>query len=269
MNRCLTNIATGDHAETGEVLSAVPNMLNILISACCTNDIADAGSSGGGDDTTKVVFVHRDASSSSKMLLEKICWALGNIAGDSDEYRFVLLAHGCLVALLRVLEASVHDVISQLATSGAAELKLGALMEFEQCCSVARTAAWAISNLARGKVTGEPFINSGSSLGSCVLGIEFIHNHLAFIFTLFIGKIPFLLEVMGMHCSWCSTATHSVAATVRGALRRVAEEVWWLFTFLTAKGDATAEVCIASGLIPVSAHFVCVECMKYCSTFVD
>lgn len=72
---CLTNIATGDHDQTAQVLQAVPVLLELL--AC-------------GDSS----------------LQEQACWALGNIAGDSDEFRVFLITNGAIPPLLAFLASS-------------------------------------------------------------------------------------------------------------------------------------------------------------------
>ena len=119
-HRCLTNIANGDHKQTGSVLCAVPYMIEILSS----------------NSTTR-----RDSTE----LLEQICWAIGNIAGDCDEYRNVLISNGCLPAVIAFLESSVSD---NTRSSG--------------LCTAAQTAAWALSNLSRGKVLGQIFLETGA-----------------------------------------------------------------------------------------------------------
>lgn len=89
-------------------------------------------------------------------LLEQICWAIGNIAGDCDEYRNILISNGCLPAVLAFLESSIADnVRSQSAVRSAA-----APVD-ERPSSAAQTAAWALSNLSRGKVPGGLFFDTG------------------------------------------------------------------------------------------------------------
>lgn len=112
---CLTNIATGNHDQTAHVLQAAPEFLHLLSS---------------GDVT----------------LQEQACWAIGNIAGDSYEFRGVLIANGALAPLLSFLERSVAP-----GTHGSAA-----------ATTRAQTAAWAVSNLARGSpASAEAFISSG------------------------------------------------------------------------------------------------------------
>jgi hypothetical protein len=108
----LTNIATGEHDQTGKVLVAIPNVIQILSHKTCSESIK-----------------------------EQVCWIIGNIAGDCDEYRRVLFANGCLPSLVRFLLSS--------SASG--------------FFGGARTAAWATSNLARGSSTTASFVETGES----------------------------------------------------------------------------------------------------------
>ena len=81
-------------------------------------------------------------------LKDQICWAIGNVAGDSDEFRQVLLANGCLPAVLKQLQQTILVALAQVE---------------EGVLEKARTAAWALSNLARGSgVPGAEFVRSTS-----------------------------------------------------------------------------------------------------------
>ncbi|KAK8961262.1 Importin subunit alpha-2 [Platanthera guangdongensis] len=62
---------------------------------------------------------------------EQCAWALGNVAGEEDELRIILLAQGALVPLARLM----------LSNKG----------------STAQTAAWALSNLIKEKMLGNWF----------------------------------------------------------------------------------------------------------------
>ena len=134
--RCLTNIANGDHKQTGSVLCAVPYMIEILSSSA----------------TGAVAALRRD----SVELLEQICWAIGNIAGDCDEYRTILVSNGCLSAVLTFLESSVADIVRNKDTVP----RFGAPVN-DRPSTAAQTAAWALSNLSRGKISGQIFIDTG------------------------------------------------------------------------------------------------------------
>ena len=87
--------------------------------------------------------------------------------------------------------------------------------EQAECASAAqqssfRTAAWTLSNLARGRVTGQAFLDT--------------------------GKLAQLLQWMD-------------SRLVGG---EGAEEMWWLFAFLTAKEDSVVAHCMQLGLISVN-----------------
>lgn len=54
---------------------------------------------------------------------EQCAWALGNVAGECEELRNILLAQGALLSLARMMQSNKS--------------------------STARTAAWALSNLIK------------------------------------------------------------------------------------------------------------------------
>lgn len=59
-------------------------------------------------------------------LIDQIIWALGNIAGESAEYRQLVLHHGVMPLVISILEQAAYTPLL-------------------------RTAAWALSNLCRGR----------------------------------------------------------------------------------------------------------------------
>jgi hypothetical protein len=84
---------------------------------------------------------------------EDVCWAIGNIAGDSDEYRAVLLQCGALQPIVDLLLRSLfvwRDIAPGTSDSTAVIQH-----------SRASTAMWAVSNMARGSTDGAAFLNSG------------------------------------------------------------------------------------------------------------
>lgn len=91
---CLTNIAAGEPEETKSLLPALPLLVAHL------------------------------GEKSSHPVAEQCAWALGNVAGEGEELRTILLAQGALLLLARLL----------LSNKGSAP----------------RTAAWALSNLIKG-----------------------------------------------------------------------------------------------------------------------
>ena len=105
------------------------------------------------------------------VLCEEVCWAIGNIAGDSDDYRILLLESGTLkpmvnfmlYSLNRLQLASINLTQSEGIGIDAASLSSlsssGSNLEIYQ--SRAQTAVWALSNMARGLVPGVIFLESG------------------------------------------------------------------------------------------------------------
>ncbi|KAL5546206.1 hypothetical protein UlMin_005893 [Ulmus minor] len=91
---CLTNIAAGKPEETKALLPALPWLIAHL------------------------------GEKSSLPVAEQCAWALGNVAGEGEELRIVLLSQGALQPLARMM----------LPNKG----------------STVRTAAWALSNLIKG-----------------------------------------------------------------------------------------------------------------------
>ncbi|XP_042419059.1 importin subunit alpha-2-like [Zingiber officinale] len=91
---CLTNIAAGEPEETKSLIPALP------------------------------LLVAHIGEKSSVLIAEQCAWALGNVAGEGEELRNILLAQGALLPLARLM----------LSNEG----------------SAARTAAWALSNLIKG-----------------------------------------------------------------------------------------------------------------------
>jgi importin subunit alpha-6/7 len=157
---CLTNIATGDHVQTGSVVKAVPELLQII--------------TGASDE-----------------LREQACWTIGNIAGDSDKYRSVLIANGSVRPLLDFLTAATTTTITTTTTPN----------------SMAQTAAWTLSNLARGTTPAGAFIETGS--------------------------INLLLSLLTI------------------GDKNISVEVWWIFSFLTAKDIGSVDILIQQGLIQI------------------
>ncbi|KAH7672622.1 Importin subunit alpha protein [Dioscorea alata] len=91
---CLTNIAAGESEATKSLLPALPLLIAHL------------------------------GEKSSLPVAEQCAWALGNVAGEGEELRSVLLAQGALLPLARLMLSNKS--------------------------STARTAAWALSNMIKG-----------------------------------------------------------------------------------------------------------------------
>lgn len=110
---CLANIATGDHEQTRAILPLIPVLLQ-LISVC------------------------------NNTLQEQICWVIANIAGDSDEYRQVLVANGACKPL--------NDILFHVSLSDHTLVNIDKI----------KTCAWALSNLARGSTPASAFLSNQS-----------------------------------------------------------------------------------------------------------
>ncbi|BBN13805.1 hypothetical protein MPTK1_6g06520 [Marchantia polymorpha subsp. ruderalis] len=91
---CLTNIASGEQDLTKAVLPALPYLISHL-----------------GDKSAATVA-------------EQCAWAIGNVAGEGEEMRDILLAQGAMRPLARLMSSPYP--------------------------SLARTASWAMSNLIKG-----------------------------------------------------------------------------------------------------------------------
>lgn len=114
---CLTNIAAGEPEETRSLLPSLPLLIAHL------------------------------GEKSFLPVAEQCAWALGNVAGEEEELRNILLAQGALVPLARLM----------LSNKG----------------SSAQTAAWALSNLIKG-----PDSRAATDLIKVVGMLEAIIRHL-------------------------------------------------------------------------------------------
>lgn len=127
----LANIASGDHEQCRTVIPAVPILMQFL-------------------------------AASDSNLQDQACWVIGNLAGDSDEYRFILISNGVMKPILDLLLSCASSTFPkalqipfEIPTTGAAAWTMTA--------STAHTAAWALSNLARGSSPASSFFDIGMS----------------------------------------------------------------------------------------------------------
>lgn len=130
---CLTNLATGDHDQTNAVLEAVPVLLQVL-------------------------------ESSDISLQEQVCWTIGNIAGDCDEFRIILIANGCVLPITRFMCNCLRfiDKHTEYDSSGR-DMSTAVSNDLSTMISKLQTTVWAISNLVRGATHAEPFLTAGSA----------------------------------------------------------------------------------------------------------
>ncbi|KAH0454444.1 hypothetical protein IEQ34_016368 [Dendrobium chrysotoxum] len=114
---CLTNIAAGESEETKSLLPSLPLLIAHL------------------------------GEKSSLPVAEQCAWALGNVAGEGEELRNILLAQGALIPLARLMVSDKG--------------------------SMAQTAAWALSNLIKG-----PDSRAATDLIKVVGTLDAIKRHL-------------------------------------------------------------------------------------------
>ena len=173
---CLTNIATGTHEQTSYILQAVPELLHII----------------EGADTS---------------LSEQACWTIGNIAGDSDDFRTVLVANGVILPLLNFLRACVSTAMDT-----------GALAR-------AQTASWALSNAMRGSVPATVLTEIPQS-------VPFV---LSLLSTSFHSNIALFKDYATNNIEAKTVSSNPDSS--RSAIRALQVELWWILAFLTAKDD--------------------------------
>ncbi|KAL2933667.1 Importin subunit alpha-9 [Bienertia sinuspersici] len=111
---CLTNIAAGQPEETKSLLPALPLLVAHLGAE------VNQGSLYHQINLFSLFCVEK----SSLPVAEQCAWALGNVAGEGEDLRNVLLSQGALSPLAKMI----------LLDKG----------------STVRTAAWALSNLVKG-----------------------------------------------------------------------------------------------------------------------
>jgi hypothetical protein len=126
----LTNIASSTHEHTSAVLPTVPDLIQIVNS-----------------DTNSVP------------LKEQVCWTIGNIAGDSDEFREVLIANGSLPVVVSFAIESMQS-LNACMCSGNSSGSVGDAITVMYLNGL-RTALWALSNLSRGIISASYFVVNG------------------------------------------------------------------------------------------------------------
>jgi len=137
-NACciLANVAAGDHEQSGKVLPAMPILMQFL-------------------------------AASDPNLQDQACWTIGNLAGDSDEYRTILMANGVMKPLVDlVLSCGACTFPQTLPVPFEAPIT-SASQSTTSATSIAQTAAWALSNMARGSTPAKPFLDIGNFLHNC------------------------------------------------------------------------------------------------------
>lgn len=146
--RCLSNITTGNYAQTGAVVPAINGLLDILRG-------------------------HRTQEwQRSRALQEIACECIGNIAGEGEEYREILIKYDAVQVLTNYLLHSLSYCSNNQQLCNNQQLNMQSnptnisifSIESQSLSSHinrANTAVWAMSNIARGDTDGAPFFISG------------------------------------------------------------------------------------------------------------
>jgi len=124
---CLTNIASGTTEQTKQVVPACPVLIQSL-------------------------------SGTNSRIKEHAVWALGNIAGDSEELRNTVIKMGAFLPLCRIMQQAAAAAAKKNNNTNPA---------------LVRTVAWTVSNMLKGRVLPKaqfykhPFMESIAALYSC------------------------------------------------------------------------------------------------------
>ena len=242
--RCLTNIATGNHTQTGAIIPAVPALLNIL------NKIYTE------------LSAHNVQSALNPALSEEVCWAIGNIAGDSDDYRIFLLESGTLApmvnfmldSLSRLQHTSIESTQNEIVGVRSVDMtslpssSSSTVINLYQCR--VQTAIWAITNMARGFSSGKIFLDSGEHHSVRILLVSspywlMVRVNMNALISLF--KTGIVAPLLGL-----LTLQHN---SIYPSLE-LQTEVCWLFVFLTAKEDSTLSALITHQISQVSGSSI-------------
>jgi len=148
-------------------------------------------------------------------LCEQCCWALGNIAGDSQRSREALRSGGIISPLVIALRFGLR--LAAGASAG------GNINAAEPVVGLCRNAAWALSNLARGTYSSAmPFLH-----------MDIIGNERGLL------TASDLYQILSVH--ELSQYDAASASNVESSWMDVANECTWLLNLLTAKEDEAVE----------------------------
>ena len=176
-------------------------------------------------------------------LCEQCCWAVGNLAGDSQEARNALIQKGAIAPLIQCLQSSfqIHTTLLQ---NNNASLTNGNVM-FGLC----RNAAWALSNMARGAETSAlAFLQSTTAAATASdttrrltaddLADILLSPH---IMTISSQTDPFL-DVNSIQNESSSSAPLVGSGSTQNQWMEVAYETCWILAFLTAREHEAVQI---------------------------
>ena len=221
--RVLTNLAVcGSASNESSDLSAADAYYGAIQENWCDILIRSSaiGSLVGTFQSLVVASKEQEPYQHAISLCEQCCWALGNVAGDSQRSRDALRSGGVIGPIVAALRFGLNVAASASTVGyiGAAEPVVG----------LCRNAAWALSNLARGSYSSAvPFLQMDNA------GIEF-------------GLLTpgDLYQVLAVHelsrYENAAVASANADSTVSSWMD-VANECNWLVCLITGKEDEAVE----------------------------
>ena len=166
-------------------------------------------------------------SEAAVSLCEQCCWAVGNLAGDSQRIRDRLHTVGAIRPLICALRLG----LAIAARDRTIDDRGNRNEETSKVVGLCRNAAWALSNLARGSYTSAlPFLQLDNDATNTA-------NHNESLLT-----PTDMLQLIAVHQrSRCDVAASNKSRSGLSTWADVSIECSWLLTLLTSKEDAAVD----------------------------
>jgi len=178
--------------------------------------------------TTTTTNIRNDTNGDGAVCAQ-CCWAIGNLAGDGQHARDDVRTNGAVSPLVHTLRHAIGMITTEEAYTGGCGRR-------RQWIDLARNAAWALSNLARGGDTSAmEFIGGGSQM-------NLLDTH-DFIAILSHTPPPPTAEDASMNIT--SSTTDSTVTW-----DDILVETFWMLAFLTAREDDGVRVLLKSPSAP-------------------